>query len=139
MNGRPFISPLRVPLMTTRPTAFFPFSERQPAEIRPTNIEVACLVKAGLGVGVLTACVEVRFTWIVADVLVFYDIRVVVRHKLDAQGKIFVGQPQLAIVFHNFYSPIICKSFNSSTSLSSIHLMCKLFNYSGFPSFTPER
>ncbi|GBO11904.1 Retrovirus-related Pol polyprotein from transposon 297 [Araneus ventricosus] len=53
MNGRPFISPLRVPLMTTRPTAFSPLSEQQPAEIRPTSIEVAWPVTAGLGVRVL--------------------------------------------------------------------------------------
>ncbi|GBM54423.1 hypothetical protein AVEN_170847-1 [Araneus ventricosus] len=48
-NGRPFISPLRVPLMTNRPTAFFLRSEQQPAEIRPTGIEVAWPVTAGLG------------------------------------------------------------------------------------------
>ncbi|GBN22074.1 hypothetical protein AVEN_170094-1 [Araneus ventricosus] len=53
MNGRPFISPLRVPLMTTRPTAFSRLSEQQPAEIRPTSIEVAWSVTAGLGVKVL--------------------------------------------------------------------------------------
>ncbi|GBM65522.1 hypothetical protein AVEN_214867-1 [Araneus ventricosus] len=50
MNGRPFI-----PLKTTRPTAFSPLSEQQPAEIRPTTIEVAWPVTAGLGVGVLKA------------------------------------------------------------------------------------
>ncbi|GBM25644.1 hypothetical protein AVEN_82760-1 [Araneus ventricosus] len=48
-----FISPLRVPLMTTRPTAFSPLSEQQPAEIRPTSIEVAWPITAGLGVRVL--------------------------------------------------------------------------------------
>ncbi|GBN51872.1 hypothetical protein AVEN_120156-1 [Araneus ventricosus] len=53
MNGRPFISPLRVPLMTTRPTAFSALSEQQPAEIRPNSIEVAWPVTAGLGVRVL--------------------------------------------------------------------------------------
>ncbi|GBN27473.1 hypothetical protein AVEN_226453-1 [Araneus ventricosus] len=40
MNGRPLIPPLRVPLMTTCPTAFSPHSEQQPAEIRPTSMEV---------------------------------------------------------------------------------------------------
>ncbi|GBM99980.1 hypothetical protein AVEN_187273-1 [Araneus ventricosus] len=44
------ISPLRVPLMTTRPTAFSPLSEQQPVEIRPTAMEVAWPVMAGLGV-----------------------------------------------------------------------------------------
>ncbi|GBL54494.1 Transposable element Tcb1 transposase [Araneus ventricosus] len=53
MNGRPFISPLRFRLMTTRPAAFSPLSEQQPAEIRPTSIEVAWPVTAGLGVRVL--------------------------------------------------------------------------------------
>ncbi|GBN29085.1 hypothetical protein AVEN_36736-1 [Araneus ventricosus] len=53
MNGRTFISPLRVPLVTTHPTAFSPLSEQQPAEIRPTSIEVAWPVTAGLGVRVL--------------------------------------------------------------------------------------
>ncbi|GBO23396.1 hypothetical protein AVEN_236063-1 [Araneus ventricosus] len=38
--------------MTTRPTAFSRLSEQQPAEIRLTSIEVACPVKAGLGVRV---------------------------------------------------------------------------------------
>ncbi|GBL83281.1 hypothetical protein AVEN_36704-1 [Araneus ventricosus] len=47
------ISPLRVPLITTRPTAFSPLSEQQPAETRPTSIEVAWTVTAGLGVRVL--------------------------------------------------------------------------------------
>ncbi|GBM05978.1 hypothetical protein AVEN_80568-1 [Araneus ventricosus] len=56
-NDRPLISPLRVPLMTTRPTAFFsPLSEQQPAEIRPTSIEVAWPVTVGLGVRVLIKC-----------------------------------------------------------------------------------
>ncbi|GBM40614.1 hypothetical protein AVEN_27199-1 [Araneus ventricosus] len=54
MNGRPLISPLRVPLMTTRPTAFSPISEKQPAKIRLTSIEVAWPVTAGLGVKVLS-------------------------------------------------------------------------------------
>ncbi|GBN32599.1 hypothetical protein AVEN_1726-1 [Araneus ventricosus] len=54
MNGRPFISSLRVPLMTTLSTAFS-LSEQQPAEIRPTSIEVAWPVSAGLGVRVLTS------------------------------------------------------------------------------------
>ncbi|GBM44787.1 hypothetical protein AVEN_148290-1 [Araneus ventricosus] len=53
MNGRPFIPPLRVPLMTTHPTAFSPLLEQQPAEIRPSSIEVAWPVTAGLGVRVL--------------------------------------------------------------------------------------
>ncbi|GBN89762.1 hypothetical protein AVEN_184233-1 [Araneus ventricosus] len=53
VNGRPFIYPLRVPLRTTLPTAFSPLSEQQPAEIRPTSIEVAWPVTAGLGVRVL--------------------------------------------------------------------------------------
>ncbi|GBM56253.1 hypothetical protein AVEN_101535-1 [Araneus ventricosus] len=39
--------------MTTRPTAFSPLSEQQPAEIRPTSTEVAWPVTAGLGVRVL--------------------------------------------------------------------------------------
>ncbi|GBN41606.1 hypothetical protein AVEN_103653-1 [Araneus ventricosus] len=47
------ISPLRVLLMTTRPTAFSSLSEQQPAENRPTSIEVAWTVMAGLGVRVL--------------------------------------------------------------------------------------
>ncbi|GBM51407.1 hypothetical protein AVEN_203752-1 [Araneus ventricosus] len=47
------ISPLRVPLITTRPTAFSPFSQQQPAEIRPTSIEVAWPFTGGLGVRVL--------------------------------------------------------------------------------------
>ncbi|GBM24423.1 hypothetical protein AVEN_76153-1 [Araneus ventricosus] len=53
MDGRPFISPLRVPLMTTLPTAFSPLLEQQPTEICPTSIEVAWPVTAGLGVRVL--------------------------------------------------------------------------------------
>ncbi|GBM97983.1 hypothetical protein AVEN_244075-1, partial [Araneus ventricosus] len=53
MNGRHSNSPLRVPLMTTRPTAFSPLSKQQQAEIRPTSIEVAWPVTAGLGVRVL--------------------------------------------------------------------------------------
>ncbi|GBN85129.1 hypothetical protein AVEN_27673-1 [Araneus ventricosus] len=56
MNGRPFISPLRAPLMITRPT-ISPLSEQQPAEIRPTSIEVAWPVTAGLGVKVLMVLV----------------------------------------------------------------------------------
>ncbi|GBN13484.1 hypothetical protein AVEN_208212-1 [Araneus ventricosus] len=52
----PIISPLRAPLMTTCPTAFSPLSEQQPAEIRPTSIEVAWPVVAGLGVRVLRHC-----------------------------------------------------------------------------------
>ncbi|GBN40259.1 hypothetical protein AVEN_25677-1 [Araneus ventricosus] len=49
MNDTPSISsPLKVPFMTTRPTAFSPLSEQQPAEIRPTSIEVAWPVTAGL-------------------------------------------------------------------------------------------
>ncbi|GBN93180.1 hypothetical protein AVEN_66967-1 [Araneus ventricosus] len=54
MNGRPFMShlSLRVPLMTTRPTAFSPLSEQQLAEIRPSSIQVAWTVTAGLGVSV---------------------------------------------------------------------------------------
>ncbi|GBM39627.1 hypothetical protein AVEN_10830-1 [Araneus ventricosus] len=53
MNGRPFISPLRVPLMSTGPTAFSPLSEQQTAEIRPNSIEVAWPVTGGLEVRVL--------------------------------------------------------------------------------------
>ncbi|GBM90994.1 hypothetical protein AVEN_217461-1 [Araneus ventricosus] len=54
MNGRPFISPQRVPLMTTRPTAFSrPLSEQQPAEIRLTSLEVAWPVTGGSRVRVL--------------------------------------------------------------------------------------
>ncbi|GBN19410.1 hypothetical protein AVEN_138153-1 [Araneus ventricosus] len=48
------ISLLRVPSMSTLPTAFSPLSEQQPAEIRPTNIEVAWPVTADLGVRVLS-------------------------------------------------------------------------------------
>ncbi|GBM02523.1 hypothetical protein AVEN_178463-1 [Araneus ventricosus] len=64
MNGRPFIliSPLRVPLTTTRPTAFSPLSEQQPAEIRPTSIEVAWPVTAGLEVRVLKS-VELKVSF----------------------------------------------------------------------------
>ncbi|GBM05960.1 hypothetical protein AVEN_28076-1 [Araneus ventricosus] len=47
------ISLLRVPLMTTHPNAFSPLSEQQPAQIRPSSIEVAWAVTAGLGVTVL--------------------------------------------------------------------------------------
>ncbi|GBM64043.1 hypothetical protein AVEN_132849-1 [Araneus ventricosus] len=60
MNDRPFIAyiayrfPVRVPLLTTRPTAFSPLSEQQPAEIRPTSVEVTWPVTAGLGVKVLS-------------------------------------------------------------------------------------
>ncbi|GBN21428.1 hypothetical protein AVEN_76304-1 [Araneus ventricosus] len=54
------ISPLNVPLMTTRPTAFAPLSEQQPAEIRPTSIEVAWPVAASLGVKVLTCYTHPR-------------------------------------------------------------------------------
>ncbi|GBM83418.1 hypothetical protein AVEN_14067-1 [Araneus ventricosus] len=50
MNDRPSISPLRVPLMTTHPTAFSPLSEHQPVEIRPTSIEDEWPVTGGLGV-----------------------------------------------------------------------------------------
>ncbi|GBN12823.1 hypothetical protein AVEN_175740-1 [Araneus ventricosus] len=53
MNGRSFISPLRVPLLTTGLTAFSPLSEQQRAEMRPTSIEDAWPVTAGLGVRVL--------------------------------------------------------------------------------------
>ncbi|GBM04685.1 hypothetical protein AVEN_44825-1 [Araneus ventricosus] len=49
MNGRPFISH-----NDPRQTAFFPVSEQKPAEIRPTSIEVAWPVSAGLGVRVLS-------------------------------------------------------------------------------------
>ncbi|GBM43700.1 hypothetical protein AVEN_26566-1 [Araneus ventricosus] len=41
---------MRVPVMTTRPTAFSPLSEQQSAEIRPTSIEAARPVTDGLGV-----------------------------------------------------------------------------------------
>ncbi|GBM98663.1 hypothetical protein AVEN_214675-1 [Araneus ventricosus] len=63
MNGRPFISPLRDPFMTTFRTAFPSLSEQQPTEIRPISIEVAWSVTAGLGVRVITSnayvfCVE---------------------------------------------------------------------------------
>ncbi|GBM68391.1 hypothetical protein AVEN_210463-1 [Araneus ventricosus] len=47
------ISKLRFPLKTTCLTAFSPLSEQQPSEIRPTSIEVAWPVTAGLGVKVL--------------------------------------------------------------------------------------
>ncbi|GBM62746.1 hypothetical protein AVEN_63320-1 [Araneus ventricosus] len=50
MNDRPFISPLRVPLMTTRPTVFSPLSDQQPAETSPTSIEVTWPVTAVLRV-----------------------------------------------------------------------------------------
>ncbi|GBM38414.1 hypothetical protein AVEN_260802-1 [Araneus ventricosus] len=46
---------LILPLMTTHPTAFSLLSEQQPAENRPTSIEVAWPVTAGLGVRVLTS------------------------------------------------------------------------------------
>ncbi|GBL92820.1 hypothetical protein AVEN_17362-1 [Araneus ventricosus] len=39
--------------MTTHPTAFSPIAEHQPAEIRPTIMEVAWSVTAGLGVSML--------------------------------------------------------------------------------------
>ncbi|GBO35140.1 hypothetical protein AVEN_69897-1 [Araneus ventricosus] len=52
MNGRPFISYLS-PIMTTRPAAFSPFRKSKPPEIRPSIIEVAWPVTAGLGVKVL--------------------------------------------------------------------------------------
>ncbi|GBO45212.1 hypothetical protein AVEN_171860-1 [Araneus ventricosus] len=41
------------PFNDTRPTAFSPLSEQQPAEIRPTSVEVSWPVMAGLGVRVL--------------------------------------------------------------------------------------
>ncbi|GBN19384.1 hypothetical protein AVEN_120680-1 [Araneus ventricosus] len=53
MNYRPSISPLRLPLNTTRPATFSTLSEQQPAKIRPTGMEVAWPVTAGLGVRVL--------------------------------------------------------------------------------------
>ncbi|GBM64412.1 hypothetical protein AVEN_52535-1 [Araneus ventricosus] len=55
MNGGPFISHLspKGPFNATRPTAFSPLSEQQPAKIRPISIEVAWPVTAGLGVKVL--------------------------------------------------------------------------------------
>ncbi|GBL89381.1 hypothetical protein AVEN_225896-1 [Araneus ventricosus] len=56
MNGRPFISHLSPKgpfIMTTHPTAFSPLSEQEPAEIRPTSIDVAWPVTADLGVRVL--------------------------------------------------------------------------------------
>ncbi|GBM85595.1 hypothetical protein AVEN_38367-1 [Araneus ventricosus] len=43
------LSSLRVPLMTIHSSAFS-LSEQQPAEIRPSSIEVAWPVTAGLGV-----------------------------------------------------------------------------------------
>ncbi|GBN16021.1 hypothetical protein AVEN_248429-1 [Araneus ventricosus] len=49
----PLISPPRELTRTTRPTAFSPLSKQQPAEIRPTIIEVAWPFTAGLGVRVL--------------------------------------------------------------------------------------
>ncbi|GBM98565.1 hypothetical protein AVEN_15275-1 [Araneus ventricosus] len=58
MNGKPFISPLRFPLMTTRSTAFSLLSEQQQAEIRPTSIELAWSVTGGLGVRVLKLKIE---------------------------------------------------------------------------------
>ncbi|GBO25080.1 hypothetical protein AVEN_64199-1 [Araneus ventricosus] len=48
MNGRPSISVLSVPLMTTHPTAFSPLSEQKPAEIRPASVEVAWPVTASI-------------------------------------------------------------------------------------------
>ncbi|GBL94637.1 hypothetical protein AVEN_83959-1 [Araneus ventricosus] len=42
--------PEGVPKMTTCPTAFPPHSELQPAEMRPTSVEVAWPLTAGLGV-----------------------------------------------------------------------------------------
>ncbi|GBM55253.1 hypothetical protein AVEN_168395-1 [Araneus ventricosus] len=63
INGRPssLISPLRVPLMTTRPTAFSPLSEQQPAEIRPTTVEIVWPVKGGLVVRVLMTSAASRW------------------------------------------------------------------------------
>ncbi|GBN40750.1 hypothetical protein AVEN_218917-1 [Araneus ventricosus] len=64
MNGRPFISPLRVLLMTIRSTAFSPLSEQQPAEIRPSSMEVAWPITAGLGVKVLMNPAEYFYAFI---------------------------------------------------------------------------
>ncbi|GBM68988.1 hypothetical protein AVEN_158811-1 [Araneus ventricosus] len=54
MNGRPFISHLSPPFKDHSPNCLLPHSEQQPAEIRPTSIEVAWPVTAGLGVRGLT-------------------------------------------------------------------------------------
>ncbi|GBN82200.1 hypothetical protein AVEN_94237-1 [Araneus ventricosus] len=55
MNGRPFMSHLspKGPFNDHSPSCLLPLSEQQPAEIRPTSIEVAWPVTAGLGVRVL--------------------------------------------------------------------------------------
>ncbi|GBM33211.1 hypothetical protein AVEN_28204-1 [Araneus ventricosus] len=56
VNGRPFISHLspKGPFNDHSPNCLLPpFSEQQPAEIRPTSIKVARSVTAGLGVRVL--------------------------------------------------------------------------------------
>ncbi|GBL93460.1 hypothetical protein AVEN_59664-1 [Araneus ventricosus] len=63
MNDRPFISLRRVPLMTTRSTAFSPLSKQQPAEICPTSIEIAWPVTAGLGVRVLISLGQTPSRW----------------------------------------------------------------------------
>ncbi|GBN37494.1 hypothetical protein AVEN_103720-1 [Araneus ventricosus] len=60
MNARSFISPLTVPLMTTRPTAFCPLSEQHSAETRPASMEVAWTVTAGLRVRVLIVLDSIR-------------------------------------------------------------------------------
>ncbi|GBM72970.1 hypothetical protein AVEN_186735-1 [Araneus ventricosus] len=52
MNGRPLISYLspKGPFNDHSPNCLLPLSEQQHAEIRPTSIEVAWPVTAGLGV-----------------------------------------------------------------------------------------
>ncbi|GBM46842.1 hypothetical protein AVEN_112190-1 [Araneus ventricosus] len=56
MNGRPFISHVspKGPFKDHSSNCLLPLSEQQPAEIRPTTIEVAWPVTAGLGVRSLT-------------------------------------------------------------------------------------
>ncbi|GBL87287.1 hypothetical protein AVEN_270548-1 [Araneus ventricosus] len=55
MIGRPFISYLspKGPFNDHSPNCLSPLSEQQPAEIRPTSVEVARPVTGGLGVRVL--------------------------------------------------------------------------------------
>ncbi|GBO30320.1 hypothetical protein AVEN_16461-1 [Araneus ventricosus] len=60
MNGRPFISHLfpKDPFNNHSPNCLPPLSEEQPAEIRPTSIEVVWPVTAGIGVRVIMATIE---------------------------------------------------------------------------------
>ncbi|GBM36115.1 hypothetical protein AVEN_179111-1 [Araneus ventricosus] len=63
MNGIPFISylSLNCPFNDHSPNCLSPLTEQQPAEIRPTSIEVAWPVTAGLVVRVLTE--TIRSPW----------------------------------------------------------------------------